>query len=162
MDKPQKKLEFGQSPFDHMSREELLVQCQRMYSATVSLVSITEMHRHLDKGSIYWTIGSGAKALEKGLQALTAAQQGWDDEQIHRAFFQYANNILFEDKPNLQVGNGMVICASCGFSVGLGSDEPLPVGRQCQEFRPSGECDGTLRKIEWSDLKPVQSVKAGA
>lgn len=162
MDAPLKQLEFGQSPFDHLSREQLLIQCQRMYSATVSLVDVAEIHKFPHKDSLYWTVGSGASALERGRQALAAAEQDFDDESIYFSFFQMANNILFEDKGNLQVGNGMVVCASCGMTVGLSSDEPLPVGRKCQDLRPSGACEGILRKIDWQDLKPKNPIQEGA
>lgn len=157
-----KKLDYGQSPFDHLSREELLLQCQRMYSATLSLVDVARNHRHGQEQSIYWTIGRGAKALEKGNQALAAAEQDFSDESIYYSFFRYANDLLFVDKADLRVRPGLVLCNTCSCYVGLSDSEPSPVGGKCSDFIPPNKCDGILRNFEWSDLRPESPDHQGA
>ncbi|EPQ6932457.1 hypothetical protein ACUVZD_000100 [Pseudomonas aeruginosa] len=149
-----KELEWGQTPFDDCTREELIQHCARLYGATSALSSAAQMVQ--DK-SLFWTQGSGAEALEKGRQALECARNGFDAENIYRAYFRYAGDLLFTETVGLQIRTGWVVCPVCEQMASThGGDNNA--GKTCSEVVP-GDCPGVLRALAWSDLKPA-SVKS--
>lgn len=151
-------LEWGQTPFDDLSREELLRQCQRLYSATLSLTSTLLQARHGNERSPYWGPGgSGALALEKGEQALPAARGDFGGETIYRAFFRYADDLLFESKGAMRLGFDWHVCTVCKTMRGSSRPEDANrVGQPCPSpsYQP---CSGTLRLLTWDDLKPAEA-----
>ncbi len=160
------ELDFGQTPFDNLSREELIRHCQRLYAATESLTSAMAVQKCSDELSPFWTTGTGGRALEQGEQALAAAQQGYDPSVIYRAFFRYARDLLFQDKPPIRIGHGWDVCPECGAMVSTMTDGVRDTGKRCEEVwgappisEPMGGgrsgCQGMLRPLEWADLTPV-------
>lgn len=144
------ELEWGQTPFDECTREELIQHCARLYSATSALSSAAQMVQ--DK-SLFWTQGSGAEALEKGRQALEVARNGFDADNIYRAYFRYAGDLLFADASGLQLRTGWAVCPVCeqmASTIGGSSY----AGKTCSEIL-LGKCSGILRDLSWDDLKPV-------
>ena len=144
-----KELEWGQTPFDECTREELIQHCARLYTATSALSSVAMM---LKDKSVFWKEGTGADALEKGRQALDKARNGYDDENIYRAYLRYAGDLLFSDAPGLEIRSGWALCPTCGqMTSGFGGHSN--VGRVCRDVLP-GACVGVLRALSWDDLKP--------
>lgn len=143
-----RKLEWGQTPFDECTREELIQHCARLYSATTALSSVAQM---VQDESLFWTKGSGAVAVEKGRQAIESAQNGYEAENIHNAYLRYAADLLFAETPDLEVRNGWVICSVCKQVVSScgGSSN---AGKACREVIPLG-CTGVLHELSWDDLK---------
>jgi len=156
-----RRLEWGQTPFDELSREELQRQCQRLYAATESLTSVVKMCQAGQEHNLYWMHGPGGRALEQGEQALEAARQDYHRGDIYDSFFRYACDLLFSRrKPQLRLHKEWVVCPQCAQMVG--SLETNYSGRACGEvasWRPEGEprCSGVLRPLEWSDLAPIPS-----
>ncbi|EPV3034813.1 hypothetical protein ACV3HO_005539 [Pseudomonas aeruginosa] len=145
-----KQLDWGQTPFDECTREELIQHCARLYSATSALSSAAQMVQ--DK-SRFWTQGSGAEALEKGRQALEGARNGFDADNIFRAYFRYAGDLLFADASGLQLRTGWAVCPVCeqmASTIGGSSY----AGKTCSEIL-LGKCSGILRDLPWDDLKPI-------
>lgn len=151
----ERHLEWGQTPFDSLSREELLRHCQRLYSATLSLTCVVRMSRHGHEQSLYWgPRGAGAHALEKGEQALRAAQGEFNGETIYRAFFRYAVDLLFESKGEMRLGFDWHVCPVCKRMTGSSNPEQAErTGQLCQEPFYLPPCPGVLRRITWDDLK---------
>lgn len=152
MNRPE--LQWGQTPFDECSREELVQHCARLYSATTALSSVAKM---VQGNGPYWTRGSGAVALEKGRQALEKARNGFGDESFHCAYLRYAEDLLFADAPGIGIRSGWVVCPVCD-QMAAPAVGASPAGRACGEIMPGG-CHGTLRELMWSDLsqKPVDA-----
>lgn len=161
-----KTLSWGETPFDDMSREELLRHCQRFYAACESMVSCLAIIRagdeyHRGKGNNpYWGPGgSGAHGLAQGEQALDAARVGIDSESIYRSFFRYARDLLFESKGEMRLGFDWYICETCKVMTGACGDERGTdrTGQSCSDtFR---KCTGTIRRITWDDLKPLENAE---
>jgi len=82
-----RKLEWGQTPWDQWTREELLYEVRRMYSALVSLTSAARVDMYSDP---YWTEGMGGAALEKTRQIFVSLHKQYSSEDIYRSFFRYA------------------------------------------------------------------------
>lgn len=156
-----RRLEWGQTPFDELSREELQRQCQRLYAAAESLTSIVKMCQAGQEYNLFWTRGPGGRALEQGEQALEAARQDFHRGDIYDSFFRYACDLLFTPrKPHLRMGKEWVVCSQCAQMVG--SLETNYSGRNCADvasWRPEGQapCSGVLRPLEWSDLAPARA-----
>lgn len=145
-----KEPEWGQTPFDECTREELIQHCARLYSATAALSSAAQM---IQDKSLFWTQGSGAEALEKGRQALERARNGFDAGEIYYAYFRYAGDLLFTEAPGLRIRSGWVVCPVCKqMASTFGGDRNA--GKTCSEVL-SGKCSGTLRELSWDDLKPA-------
>lgn len=105
-----KDLAWGQTPFDDMSREELLFEVRRMFSALQSCRCALALSR--DEGSPFWgSGGAGGDALRKADIAFEDLDDGGEfSEAIYRMFYRYADDLLFEPK----LGFGWQVCASCG------------------------------------------------
>lgn len=153
-----RRLEWGQTPFDELSREELQRQCQRLYAATESLTSVVKMFQAGQERSPYWTRGPGGRALEQGEQALEAARQDFHRGDIYDSFFRYACDLLFtRRKPHLRLQREWAVCPKCAQMVG--SLETNYAGRLCRDVASwalggKTPCSGVLRPLEWGDLAP--------
>jgi hypothetical protein len=141
-------LAWGQTPFDKLSRDELLRHCQRLYAACSAMHSDLSVMRVGHEHEIYWECGAGADAIEQGEQALAAVNKGFDKESIYRSFFRYARDLLFESKGKLHIGFNWFICDTCGIMRSFVDKRPL-AGKSCD-----AECPGVFRAITWNDLKP--------
>ena len=146
-------LEWGQTPWDNKSREELLLDVKRMYGALTALDSVAALCKCGHETSLFWlrtnadTQGSGYRALELAKQILEPLHKEWGSEDIYRCYFRYAFDLLFDG----EMGFGWYVCDKCKRMVGRSrSGEPRD-GQAC--LFPS--CDGSYRKITWDDLKPI-------
>lgn len=144
-------LHWGETPWDTLSRDELLREVQRMASALISSTSVLRMAQAVEKTSLFYSPGgSGGIAVAKSEAAL-ARLKPYGDEAVYRAFFHYADDLLFDD-PSL--GVGWAVCPVCGRMYGTTMDGRSSVGRVCSEILGLGTCAGVLRPIAWDDLKP--------
>lgn len=148
-------LDWGQTPWDDLPHEELLREVQRMYAALVATESALDLERVAsisDPASVYWGHeGMGGRALEMARQALSYARDNFDGEMVYRAFFRYANDLLFAPSEYM-IHDGWVICDVCRQLV-ASRYEPL-AGTRCGDVLPKRSCDGVLRKFEWRDFTP--------
>lgn len=140
-------LKWGQTPWDNMSREELLREVQRMFAALTATRSVVAITRHSDPQSPYWSDqGTGGQALLMADEALGPwAKPNSDGEDVYRAFFRCAIDLLFK----APVGPGWMVCETC--------DEML-----ANRERPPTTClrGHPMRKLEWRDLEPRQEAPA--
>lgn len=153
-----RELEWGETPWDPMSRDDLLREVQRMYAALVRLESIAKLCQIRDEGSPFWgPRGTGGGGLEMARQILEPLHEQHTSENIYRAFFRYAVDLLFQ-KSGFDIRTGWAVCDKCGQMIGASAgdeirDERTLVGTKCSERLP-GKCDGVLRALEWKDLEP--------
>lgn len=150
-DEDTKKLMYGETPFDKLTREELILHCQRMYEACSSMYSVINLSKINDSYrdnyiSPFWTKGSGAQALEMGKQCLDKVQNGFSTDNIYHAFFRYARDLLFDSPPEFNLGFSWYVCNKCNRMIG--ADNLL--GTTC---RFTKDCDGIYRSIVWSDIR---------
>lgn len=136
------ELKWGQTPWDNLSREELLREVQRLWSALESTSSCLRIMRASQSGGGYWSPdGSGGRALEKARQIQEPIKEQYDDEQVYRAFFRYADDLLFEG-----VGSDWQVCDSCGEMTGAIAGMASSV--ECWR------CKTPKRPLTWADLEP--------
>lgn len=161
-----KTLKWGQTPWDKMNRADLVRECQRMYAALVGLNSVVKMHRASDQmragmdpesddpPNPYWgKTGVGGNELEKARQVLEPLHEKYGQTEIYRAFFRYANDLLFETNGFEMIGNAWVICPECQQMVGTRMRDLT--GRPCaKEGLGKPGCGGVLRKLTWEDMEP--------
>ena len=140
-----KKLKYGETPFDDLSREDLLLLVKRNYSALTAAESLICQFRHNDPNSLFWgTTGTGGRTLAK-VEFCLKPFAGYT-ESIWRSFFRLADYLLFEGAPG--TGDPWVIC-KCGQLLGSGRGEQPPKDRKCFS------CDRPMRPLEWKDLQPI-------
>lgn len=150
-----KELNWGETPWDNKTREALLRDVQRMYSAIVSLHSALKLTSYGDQSGFWGSDGTGGLALEKARQVLEPIRAEYSGESIFRAFFRYANDLLF-DHSRGRLGYGWVVCPTCGTMVGEtiapNGDRHSSNGEVCRfcEADPPGR----YRPLEWADLAP--------
>ncbi len=129
---PQRKLEWGQTPFDNLSRAELLRLVQAYHSALASHVWPMQLMRRGNEQSLFWKRrGLGFKAVSKANALMKLC--GWDrdgGERMSRSFFRYADDLMF---PHL-------------------SAEKWTVYPDGSMTRPGYEPGG--RSLKWVDLVP--------
>lgn len=157
---PKVELKWGQTPWDNMSKEELLREVQRIYSAVSSLYGVVFMYSQInDPSGPYWSHrGVGGISLEKGRQILQPINDKYSDEDVYRVFYRYANDLLF-DSSKYEIGSNWLVCPVCGDMWGTNGDH-IKEGMKCTDGpRRNTKCDGVLRKLEWSDLDPAHGEK---
>ena len=98
-----KELKWGETPFDKMTHEKLLLTSKRMYMALMSLHGQLAMYRVIslqnEPNNPYWgKDGRGYHAMQLAEAALEPLLKEFGDEQTYRSYFRYAECILF---PNL-------------------------------------------------------------
>lgn len=145
-----KELKWGETPWDDLSKEELLREVQRMFSALQSAQSVLRILRVQDPVSLFWQMdGSGGRALNRIEQALDAVYQTHDKESLYRTFFRYAASLLF----SVPDEEKWLICPTCG-CMWSGKENARHVGTPHKEYpmAPDRECQGILRWLEWNDL----------
>lgn len=96
--KKARKLKWGETPFDDLTRAELLRLVQAYHYALQSARSVMAMRASYEP-SIYWSSqGSGGKALLKANHLMDLCGDGKADEaseKIYRSFFRTAGPLLF-------------------------------------------------------------------
>jgi hypothetical protein len=154
-----KKLKWGQTPWDNLTKEELLREVQRMFSALQSAQSVMRLCEMNGGGSTFWgPQGTGGTGIEKARQVLDPIFEKYDSENIYRAFFRTADDLLFE-QGRARIGFGWAVCDKCGCMVGARMLEdlsygPPPIGEKCL----NKNCEGNpMRELRWSDLDPKKA-----
>ena len=149
-----RELNWGETPFDRMKQSDLRMVAVRLFSALGSARSALAMSQALGPDSPYWgNDGTGGRALEKSDQALANVTKGFDEEEIYRCFFRYADDLLF-DSSTFHIGSAWTVCPGCLVMVGDRSGKY--VGKPCADFKFGKKgCDGVGRRLEWSDLAPM-------
>lgn len=139
--KKARKLEWGETPFDDLSRAELLRLVQAYHSAAVAARSVMATMAEMAPQPYWGPDGSGGRALAKANHLMQLAGEQDPDpasEKIYRSFFRTADPLLFPylkevDKwSNWGVNEQGVMCAPM-------RNEP--------GWRP----------LEWRDVLPVRS-----
>lgn len=148
-------MKWGQTPWDNMSRDELLREVQRMYSAIVSLNSALGLCAHGERGGYWGTNGTGGSALEKARQILEPLHERVDSESIYRAFYRYADDLLFESN-GYDIGSGWVVCPVCKTMYGDGPNVKQVAETPCKDKGLYPNCEGILHTLTWADLRPSE------
>ena len=178
-----KRLDWGETPWDGLSSEELLRECWKMFAALQSAESIIKQCRiqylwhklpsgieqeqvheameSLIKADPYWGHGMGGRAMEEVRQAMSR-RDAFDSEDIYRSFFRYATDLLFEERDGMEIGFGWDVCPVCGDMIGRSGDGKRHGGLACKDTascgRTNGECPGIMRPIDWVDLMPKRTA----
>lgn len=139
--KPARKLKWGETPFDDLSRAELLRLVQAYHAATVSANSIMRIQAEAQPGHGYWSSeGSGGRALLMSNHLMQLAGENDPDpasENIYRSFFRSALVLLFPYMRNDRWGDW-----------GINADGEMIAPHKGREgYRP----------IEWRDVLPKVS-----
>jgi hypothetical protein len=143
------ELPWGRTPWDDLSREELLREVQRMYSAVVSMIGTLRVIRAGDENSPFWdTHGGGGHALAKGEQVRRAIESRFSGEHLFRGFYRYADDLLFEG-----LGSGWTVCDRCGRMLARGPEGSEFAGSRCIWCDMKGMAS-ILRPLTWDDLRP--------
>lgn len=152
-------LQWGETPWDSLSRDELLHELRRTYAALYATHSVLVLNRHRDSADApYWQPGgTGARALEMARQVIDdVAPTDQQREALFRSFYRYAHDLLFTDPAGqYQISSVWNVCPICGqMQNGRWTDR---VGKACA--RPldrdaNQRCAGILRRLEWADLQP--------
>lgn len=139
-------LQFGETPFDDLTRGELLRLVQAYHAAAVSANSVLAMIEHGQQGHPYWgpevSGGRAKRRLEYLIARCGDGGANSASERIYRAFFRYANDLLFpgvegdKDKWGIDAKGVMVAPATPG---DINRFTGLP-----------------LRPLKWSDLLPKE------
>lgn len=139
-------LEWGETPWDDMPREELVRETQRLYAALVEARRVLESYGCGDSKNPFWQRGGdGGDALEMAGEAL--GTYGDVRAVLYRSFFRYAVGLLFPG-----VGADWHVCVACGLIIG--SDERADVIHD-------GHARAPTRPIEWRDLAPKRAAEGG-
>lgn len=101
--KKAKDLRWGETPFDTLTRAELLRLVQAYHMALTSTRGCLKMAEALQPGSPYWgSDGSGGRALKKADALMSLCGDGGMNaasERIYRMFFRSAEPLLFGAEP---------------------------------------------------------------
>lgn len=143
-------LEWGETPWDNLTREELLREVQRYHSAHASAYGVM---RQLAMGSPhpFWSEGPGAKAMAKAEQ-VRERLAGFNSELVYRSFFRYADDLLFEG-----LGDNWRACDTCEVMFSRIGPPSRKNHLLCNDCKRKG-IDSITREITWDDLKPKEKA----
>ncbi len=149
------ELQWGETPWDNLSREDLLREVQRMYAAVLSADGALSLCRGNERGG-FWSAsgGTGGRALAKCELARAWVESEYDHENVYRAFFRYAVDLLFSP----ELGFGWTACDGCDVLTGPMDGKPI-VGQPCSECARQGR-QSVRRPLEWRDLERKRSSDA--
>jgi hypothetical protein len=152
------KLGWGETPFDNLTKDELLRLTQKMYSAIESAHSCLAIIKISSDNGLFWgRDGTGGNALEKCEQVIRPIEKEFDSESIYRSFYRYANDLLFDRKNFGIIGSGWVVCPKCLQMVGEtrkpNGERTSNEGKNCSEVMDWTKCDGILEKLDWKFFK---------
>jgi hypothetical protein len=142
------ELAWGKTPWDDLSREELLREVQRMYSANLSMASTLRLISHGETTGYWSSQGTGGHALAKGEQVRSRVESKYKAESVYRSFFRYADDLLFDG-----LGSGWVVCDRCGRMLARGPEGSEFAGSRCIWCDMKGVAS-VLRPLTWDDLAP--------
>lgn len=146
-----KKLSFGQTPWDDMSRDDLLREVQRMASALVACRGALHLCRLRQENHPFWLRdGTGAIAVLHAEAAL-ATYDAVGDEACYCAFFRYANCLLFPEPAGPDGPRGWFVCDGCGRMTANTENGLSEAKQKCPQ---AGVCQNSpMRPIAWDDLR---------
>lgn len=145
------RLRYGQTPWDRLSRTELLLMVCRYHDALSSAASCLRVMRCQDDNSPYWALpgGEGGRALAKWdfLDTISSQNSDTAHEKIYRAFFRSAGRVLF---PGVNLGgwHKWWICEACG---------QMSATADTFDGKPKRPChcsDSEWRPFRLSDIRP--------
>lgn len=127
--------EWGQTPWENLTKEELILECARMWSVIVLAQPVMAQCQCIS--------GEGVPL------ALTRAEQVLDDvpesDSICRAFFRYADSLLFPADPEWK------ICDNCE---SLWAVRQFPDPGYCHMCKVTKKGEFPLRPLTLADLRP--------
>jgi len=150
------RMKFGETPFDNLTREQLLLLLLKHQMAMDRLLGVVSYWKHLsgehaETNQPYWSeLGLGGHALAiarevMGIYAKTEAQRS----SLFRKFFRYASSIMF---PNQRRGmSPWMKCSKC---------DQLVTTMKSSSNDPKCFCGGELSPFTMKDLRPDLDVEA--
>lgn len=148
-----KELNWGETPWDNLPKEELLREVQRMFFALQSADDVLRVFQRQDHP--FWEkSGRGGRALDRAAQVIEPVYEAYDQEDVYRSFYRYAVSLLFE-VPDYE---RWIVCSECG-DMQSGGLAASYVGSVCKDAFRRGECQGIMRWLEWKDLAPSTDEK---
>jgi hypothetical protein len=144
-------LPFGHSQFSGMSREELQLQCERLYSALISVGVAADLASSNGPSAFWGPGGTGEVGLSKYKQAIKLAEGGYCNEDFYRSFYRYADELLFETPPRSTLR--WSVCTACNNVFGYREGEEKSLTGEVHRKRITwSECEGVFRAYRWKDL----------
>lgn len=156
------ELKWGETHWDNMTHSELLEEVLRMYAVIVAQNGIIQQHKTFSlmtqpAARYFWEgDGIGARAVEMARQVLEPISERYgNDDPMYSGFYRYALDLLFE-QDNVKIGHKWAVCPVCGITLGAatGSSTNTLVGTKCADNLGKPDCEGILRLLQWSDLRP--------
>lgn len=141
---------FGETPWDSMTRDEVIREAQRLYFAAEQMKGALLQLQLGNEAHWLWAPQAiPTRALAIGVQALAPYHRGnGQSSDIHYAFFRAAAELLF---PSF-VRGGTRIC-ECGLMVSANPDGTHD--GYCPDCAYKGRTSASMRPIEWRDMAPA-------
>lgn len=138
-------LPFGKTPWDDMPRDELLVEMKRFYSALNDSRCALNILRGEEVVGYWGLRGTGGTAMAKADEAMAPYEDMAED--LYKAYFRYADDLLFKAPVGFQFG----VCLNCKKSFGNYDHDPPRVPGRCTN------CGGPMRALCWDDMKSKEA-----
>jgi hypothetical protein len=146
-------LPFGHSQFSGMSREELQLHCERLYSALISVGVAADLASSNGPSAFWGPGGTGGVGLSKYKQAIRLAEGGYCNEDFYRSFYRYADELLFETPPRSTLR--WSVCSTCNEVFGYREGMRAPLQEKFTASASRGvnvtACSGPIAGMTWVD-----------
>ncbi len=165
-----KTLDYGESPFDRWTREQLVRFAQRSYYALSNARGALSLLQVGDAGSVFWADqGTGGTAMamadavvrEVGYDAEAGSEES---ENLYRMFYRPFGHLLFADAVTAS-GEPLFpvrwVCDSCDVWREPYHPPPRdsPPGGSWRFHHDIFDCPGIPRIMTVDDLPPIQAQK---
>lgn len=95
-----KNLDWGDTPFDDMTRDEMLHELKVHFNAVMSASSALHILSYHDRESPFWgPFGTGGRALRQVASIIERVNHHRDDggARVSACYFRYTDELLFPD-----------------------------------------------------------------
>jgi len=152
-----RNLLWGKSPWDKITREDLLHEVRKGYAAVSSARRALAILSQRSEVQANWReSGTCGQAMAKCGKVIDAVERKNSSESIFHRLFRYAATLLFEES------NRWAICALCDKAAMEIDGEEIAsmIGNPCQQVFvfSSNECAGTMRWFGWCDFKEPREL----
>jgi hypothetical protein len=151
---PRKKkkieLQYGETPWSTMPREELEREMQKAYFALIQTTTALNMCRYSidpNKDHPYFTLkGSGGSALANANDVFAPYREKYEDPEFYGCYFRAASTLLFPSRKDYMWSN-CPVCHEMRQSQSY-EETAKDVGKPC---RYSTGCTGVVEWLTWEN-----------
>lgn len=158
------QLKWGETPFDRMSHEELLLHAKRMFMALdMAKGDLTDIQKDMSpnrRQESQWSYSRREKTISRVNEAIDLIMKPYPENNLYNNYYRYASSLLFTRDESKDSHDNWFICTECDNLAGV-NEASIPRYDNVPHNRidfPDPNCQGVFRKLTLDDMKPTDPI----